>query len=314
MNPLAWSVLMLVVPLVSGCTPERQPCKFVLPEGYEGAATIVWGNLGSPALPTEGGLLVAEIPKDGLLKTSTPLQAGKTTRDELYWRKGTELVAIPQDKRADRTTGSYRSCGEVEQLFIGDKGKLATMKSEVEARLDPVCSGAIAMTSSTAASTAAPIYSSPTVDPEVGIGMLRLGMARADLDRLGFPVKEGAILEVGPYRVSLDEGRVAAIEITLPAFPQGVRIGTDPIPPTEKDVARIAKQLRACGKVDVTVDTRAGKSEMTCADGTAHVKAVGPDGIVLIDVMTKAHAAQAGNKPAASATPAAPAAPAMPAN
>lgn len=294
---------MLVLPLVAGCTPERKPCKFVLAEGFEGAATIVWGNLGSPALPTEGALLVAEIPKDGILKTSTPLQTGKTTNDELYWRKGTELVAIPQDKRADRTTGRHGSCGEVEQIFIGDKGKLATTKSEMAARLDEICSGTIAVTTSSAASTAAPVYSTPLVDPEVGIGAVRLGMTRAELDKLGYPIKPGKeapVLEVGPYRVLFDGDRVAVIEITLAVFAQGIKIGTDAILPTEKDVARIGKQLRACGKVDVKI----GASEMACADGTAHVKAVGPDGIVLIDVMTKAHAASAGGKPAASSAPA----------
>jgi hypothetical protein len=283
---------MLVLPLVSGCAPDRKPCKIVLPEGFEGAATVVWGNLGSPALPTEGARILVEIPKDGILKTSTPLQTGKTTGDELYWRKGAELVAIPEDKRADRTTGAYRSCGEVEQLFIGDRGKLATMKSEMNARLDLVCGGAIAVTTSSAVSLAAPLYATPLVDPDVGIGVVRLGMTRAELDQLGYPVKDGPMLQVGPFRVILDAARVAVIELTLSVFAQGIRIGTDTIPPTEKDVAKIGKQLRGCGAVDAKI----GSSEMACADGTAHVKAVGPDGIVLIDVMTKAHAAQAGGK------------------
>ena len=292
MSLRTWPVLILVLPLISGCAPDRKPFKIVLPEGFEGAATVVWGNLGSPALPTEGARILVEIPKDGVLKTSTPLQTGKTTQDEFYWRKGAELVAIPADKRADRTTGSYRSCGEVEQLFIGDKGKLATMKSEMNAKLDLVCGGPIAVTTSTAISMAAPIYATPLVDPGVGIGVVRLGMTRAELDQLGYPIKDGPMLQVGPYRVAFDADRVAVIELTLAVFAQGIKIGTDSILPTEKDVARIGKQMRGCGAVDVKI----GASEMACADGTAHVKAVGPDGIVLIDVMTKAHAAQAGGK------------------
>lgn len=289
---------MLVLPLVSGCSPERKPCKIVLPEGFEGAVTIVWGNLSSPELPTEGALFLAEIPRDGILKTSTHMQAGKTTRDELYWRKGAELLAIPEGKRLDRTTGSYRLCGEIEQIFVGDSARLATMKSAMDEKLDAVCSGT--MTVSSAVSTAAPLYTLPLVDPEVGIGAVRLGMTRAELEKLGFPMKDGPIPEVGPYRVGFDADRVAMIEITLSAMPQGVRIGADAVVSSEKDISRIARQLRSCSKIDVKV----GGSEIACADGTAHVKAVGPDGVVIIDVMTKARAAQAGSAPAASATPA----------
>ena len=179
----AWSLLMLVLPLVAGCSPERKPCKIVLPEGFEGAATIVWGNLSSPELPTEGALFLVEIPGDGILKTSTQLQAGKTTRDELYWRKGSELVAIPEGKRADRTTGSYRLCGQVEEIFIGDRARLATMKSEMDEKLDLLCSGTI--TVSSAVSTAATPFTLPRVDPEVGIGVVHLGMARALDEQLG---------------------------------------------------------------------------------------------------------------------------------
>ena len=294
----AWSLLMLVLPLVAGCSPERKPCKIVLPEGFEGAATIVWGNLSSPELPTEGALFLVEIPGDGILKTSTQLQAGKTTRDELYWRKGSELVAIPEGKRADRTTGSYRLCGQVEEIFIGDRARLATMKSEMDEKLDLLCSGTI--TVSSAVSTAATPFTLPLVDPEVGIGVVHLGMARAELDKLGYPMKEGPIPEVGPYRLWFDADRVAVIEITLAPLPLGVRIGTDTILSSEKDISRIARQLRGCSKPDVKI----GGSEITCADGTAHVKAVGPDGIVLIDVMTKARAAQSGSAPAASVIPA----------
>jgi hypothetical protein len=270
---------MLVLPLAAGCTPERKPNKIVLPEGFEGGATIVWGNLSSPPLPTEGAMYVIEIPAGGVLKTSTPLQAGKG-QDQLFWRKGTELVAVPEDRKADRTTGHYKSCGEVEDIFIGDKGKLATMRTEVEARLDLICSGA----GSTPQGLAI-----PTVEPGVGIGQVRLGMTRAELDKLGFPIKEGPFLEVGSYRVTMDGDRVGAIETTLSVFADGLRVGTELVPPKEPKIEAIIKGLPGCGKVDV----RIGDSVVTCADGTAHVKAVGPGAIVVIDVMTKAHAAAA---------------------
>ncbi len=288
MSPRAWSALLLVLPLAVGCAGERKPDKIVLPEGFEGGATIVWGNLSSPALPTEGAMYLIEIPAGGVLKTSTPLQDGKSN-DQIFWRKGTELVAVPEDRKADRTTGHYKSCGQVEDIFIGDKSKLAAMRTAVEARLAPICSGA---------GSTSPGLAIPTVEPGVGIGQVHLGMTRAELDKLGFPIKDGPLLEVGSYRVTMDGDRVGAIETTLSVFSEGLRVGTELVPPKEPKIEAIVKGLPGCGKVDV----RVGDSLVTCADGTVHVKAVGPGAIVVIDVMTKAHAAAIAAAPSARPT------------
>ena len=280
MSLRAWSVLMLVAPLAAGCSPERKPLKIVFTEGFEGGAAIVWDVGPSPALPADGSMLVVEVPKDGIVQTSSPLQTGKI-KDELYWRKGTTLVPIPFDQQADRTTGSHRSCGSVEQFFIGDKAKLAAMKTTLGARLDGICGGS---------STPSPSqWVIPAVDPEVGIGQARLGMTRAELDKLGLPIKEGPPLEVGSYRVLLEADHVVSIEVSLASQPEGIRIGGDVVPTKEKDLAKVSKGLPGCGKVDVKI----GASDVACAGGAVRVKATGPDQVVTIEVMTKERAAKA---------------------
>ena len=277
MSPRPWSVLMLMLPLAGGCSSERKPCKIVFPDGFEGAAAIVWNARNAPPLPTEGGMFLIEIPPSGIVETSSSLQTG-TIKDELAWRKGATLAPIPDEKRIDRTTGSHRSCGSVEEIFIGDKARLGTMKSEVEAKLEAICGGLDSQ-----------MWAIPDVDPGVGIGRVHLGMTRAELEKLGLPVKDGPTLEVGAYRVVLEADHVTSIEVSLASLPEGARVGGEQVAPTEKDPARIARSLQGCGKVDVGID---GK-EITCADGTALVKASGPQVVVTIEVMTKERAAKA---------------------
>lgn len=275
---------MLMLPLSAGCSPERRPCKIVFPDGFEGAAAIVWDVWSAPALPTEGGMLLIEVPSDGVVETSSRLQTG-TIKDELSWRKGSTLTPIPEDQRANRTTGSHRSCGSVEEIFIGDKAKLATMKSEVEAKLEAICGGVD--------SPAPAKWTIPEVDPGVGIGQVHLGMTRAELEKLGLPISEGPMLQVGSYRVVLEADHVVVVEVSLGSLLQGARLGGEVIAPTEKDLARITKSLQGCGgKVAIKPD----ESEIACSGGTAHVKATGPQVVVTIDVMTKERAAKASAK------------------
>jgi hypothetical protein len=281
MSPRAWSALLLVLPLSAGCSPERKPCKIVFPDGFEGAAAIVWSAGNAPPLPTEGGMLLIEVPIDGIVETSSPLQTG-TIKDELFWRKGATLTPIPAEKQVNRTTGAYRSCGSVEEIFIGDRARLATMKSDVEGRLDAICGG-----------TDSPPLAKwliPEVDPGVGIGQVRLGMTRAELESLRLPISEGPMLQVGSFRVVLEADHVVVVEVSLASLLQGARVGGEVIAPTEKDLTRITRTLPGCGlKVDIKPD----ESEIVCGDGTAHVKATGPQVVVTIDVMTKERAAKA---------------------
>lgn len=286
MSPRAWSVLMLVVPLLGGCSADRKPCKIVFPEGYEGGVAIVWEVRSAPALPTEGAMLLIDVPPSGIVETSSPLQTG-TIKDELYWRKGTTLSPIPEEKRADRTTGSHRSCGSVEEIFIGDKAKLGAMKTAIDARLEGICGGS--------GSPPAAGATIPEVVPAVSIGPVHLGMTRAELERLGLPITEGPMLAVGSFRVILDSDHVTIVETSLLSWQEGARVGGEVIAPGEKDLPRIARSLPGCGQPDVKPgDTPI--TTITCAGGTTHVKSTGPAAVVTIDVMAKDRAAQAAGK------------------
>lgn len=74
----------------------------------------------------------------------------------------------------------------------------------------------------------------PGVDevvPGVSIGPVKLGMTRAELDKLGLWVRPARgmedaerLLDVGPYYVVLDRGRVSSIESTVTKMPKGLKI------------------------------------------------------------------------------------------
>jgi hypothetical protein len=132
-----------------------------------------------------------------------------------------------------------------------------------------------------AAPTAAPA-GVPEVDPRGGIGPVRLGQTREQLDGLGMAVKaDGANLALGPYTAGLGQGKVDFVEVQLAGLPAGLRVGGTVIAPTEKDITRIARLLPDCGKLEALE----GGNMITCAGGLVHVKAGGPPGIVAIDVM-----------------------------
>lgn len=134
----------------------------------------------------------------------------------------------------------------------------------------------------------------PAIDPAGALGPVRIGMSRKDLDALGLPVKAGDMdLTVGPYRVVLEQGLVAMVEVELQLLPQGLRVGGTVIPATEKDIQRIAQQLPGCGAAEV----RLGGNVITCAGGTVHVKAAGPPGIVMLDVASKTFGSSPPSKP-----------------
>ncbi|MFT3765102.1 MAG: hypothetical protein QM820_06250 [Minicystis sp.] len=102
----------------------------------------------------------------------------------------------------------------------------------------------------------------------VSLGPVRVGMDRAELSTLGLPVKSigGKALEVGPYSVFLEDGRVTSIDVELAKLP-GVRIGGKVFTAGGgTDMAAIAPSLPGCGPVR----TRLGGNAMIC-DGARTV-------------------------------------------
>jgi hypothetical protein len=123
----------------------------------------------------------------------------------------------------------------------------------------------------------------PELDPDGGIGPIRLGMTETELKALGLPISDGyAGKKVGPYRVLFEAGKVSFVEVALAELP-GLRIGPKTVPSTERDIERIAKLLPSCGKMDI----RLGGNVITCHQGKVTVAAAGPPGIVQLQVSSK---------------------------
>jgi hypothetical protein len=117
----------------------------------------------------------------------------------------------------------------------------------------PVATATAGATSiATAATSSVPAPApAPTADPRIGtgprdvdevvpgvsIGPVKLGMTRAELEKLGLWVrpfdrsaKDEHVLLVGPYYVVLRDGRVASIESTVTQMPKGLKIRGQVLP------------------------------------------------------------------------------------
>lgn len=129
----------------------------------------------------------------------------------------------------------------------------------------------------------APADEVPALDPDRGIGPIRLGMSEPELAGLGLPISDAyAGKRVGPYRVLLDGGRVSFIEAPLAELP-GLRIGGHTIPSSERDIAAIAGHLPSCGPLSILE----GGNIIVCHGGKVVVGAGGPVGVVAVQVMSR---------------------------
>jgi len=62
----------------------RHPIKYLVPSGYVGWITILYGESGAPRLPLRGGNLICKIPNGALLRTSATLENG-WAKDEFFY-------------------------------------------------------------------------------------------------------------------------------------------------------------------------------------------------------------------------------------
>lgn len=140
------------------------------------------------------------------------------------------------------------------------------------------------------ASSAPAAANVPELVPGVGIGPVRVGMTRAELDALGLGTKPGPLgsdVSVGPYVASMDGDRVAAVFVELRAVPTGVRVGGTVFDATAK-IEAIAQKLRSCEPLKVNE----GANVIPCESGRAVVIAGGPTGIVALQVVSPERAAK----------------------
>jgi hypothetical protein len=109
----------------------------------------------------------------------------------------------------------------------------------------PAATATVSATSTATAATPSTPAPAPTADPRIGtgprdvdevvpgvsIGPVKLGMTRAELEKLGLWVRpfnriepDERVLLVGPYYVVLRDGRVDSIEATVTQMPKGLKI------------------------------------------------------------------------------------------
>ena len=62
--------------VVSEPAPARTNQRFVLPEGFAGPLRVYYGVAGAPPLAVDDGWRVLNIPRSGLLETSSPIEYG----------------------------------------------------------------------------------------------------------------------------------------------------------------------------------------------------------------------------------------------
>lgn len=80
---LWWFSFLMAGAISMGASIARHPTKFLVPEGYVGWVEVKYGELNSPALQRDSGIFICEIPDDGLLSTSSQLEAG-WAKDEYF--------------------------------------------------------------------------------------------------------------------------------------------------------------------------------------------------------------------------------------
>lgn len=137
------------------------------------------------------------------------------------------------------------------------------------------------MTQSTAKS------GTPVIVPGQSIGVIRIGMTRADCKRLSLELKShpsgqfgDAVSVAGPYLIVFEGDRVASVALKLKDTKAGIAIAGQ-ILPVSATLEQVAKALPKCGDVEV----REGGTVVTCAGGTTLVKCGAEDSSVEIQVV-----------------------------
>lgn len=128
-----------------------------------------------------------------------------------------------------------------------------------------------------------------------GIGPVRIGMTRAELDALGMATKGGPLrndVTVGPYVASFDGDRVGSVFVELRALPAGVRVGGAVFQAAGATDAAIAARLPGCGPVQHNT----GANVIACDGGRTEVITGSESGNLSLLVSSPARAAQHGTR------------------
>jgi len=127
----------------------------------------------------------------------------------------------------------------------------------------------------------------PSVIPGQSIGLIRIGMSRADFKRLGLDLKPhpsgqfgDAVGVVDAYHIVFESDRVVSVALKLKDTRSGITIAGQLVGPGAT-FDQIAKLLPNCGDVEV----REGGTVVACGGGTTLVKCGAEDSSVEIQVV-----------------------------
>jgi hypothetical protein len=130
-------------------TSVHRASRFLVPAGYIGWVRVEFQVPGSPPLPLENGRYRFEIPRSGLLKTSSSEQFGSGD-DEYWYASGIELRPLPATGAVGRMVwgrmngqgGTPTAARTYEQFFVGTEEQFKQRAGE--SRVGSVSSTAVA--------------------------------------------------------------------------------------------------------------------------------------------------------------------------
>jgi len=104
-----------------------RPLKIIVPQDYSGWVRIDFGVKDAPALPIESGEMLARIPADGRIKTSSPQQFG-LSRDSYLFQSAAGLRPIPYSGanrmiwgKIDGESSGASGKQTYEEFFVGNE-------------------------------------------------------------------------------------------------------------------------------------------------------------------------------------------------
>ena len=125
-SKFSYYFLFVGIVLIVGCKKKYLPSSvFIIPDGHEGLVLIEYGLEEKPKIPFEDNHYIFNIPKNGLLQTSSKFVAG-TSLPFKYYYLGNDNRLIPLDPHNsenkmiwNHTNGKFRCQGrkfQVEQF------------------------------------------------------------------------------------------------------------------------------------------------------------------------------------------------------
>ncbi len=124
---LWWLSLATTAGISMGAPLARHPTRFLIPANYVGWIEVEYGQTTAPVLPMNKGALICQIPADGILVTSTPLEQGWAKDEYFYYSQDgsvSELRDTGWGKGGMIWANTVEGCGSApvqltERFYVG---------------------------------------------------------------------------------------------------------------------------------------------------------------------------------------------------